>query len=177
MMLNSMLLYIIGHFNNNLNNKQTNLNIFILNDAQLFIAVQHGHLASQESASRCYRWRSVFRLDAFYTLGYKARVALPYRNNFRKNSKRPSTPPPHFRKIILHFFSENVRKKPFIKVQDLQYRFLDWKRFDSATLPFPQYTKGVRCEIASSMCSENFGRQIYLLRSDPHLLTNWGIKK
>ena len=42
---------------------------------------------------------------------------------------------------------------------------------------FPQYTKGVRCEIASSMCSENFGRQIYLLRSDPHLLTNWGIKK
>ena len=67
MMLNSMLLYNIGLFNNNLNNKQTNLNIFILNDAQLFIAVQHGHLASQESASRCYRWRSVFRLDAFYT--------------------------------------------------------------------------------------------------------------
>ena len=33
--------------------------------------------------------------------------------------------PPHFRKMIKQFFSENVRKKTFIKVQNLQYKFLD----------------------------------------------------
>ena len=32
----------------------------------------------------------------------KGRVALPNQMNFRKNSKRPSTPLPHFRKIMLH---------------------------------------------------------------------------
>ena len=37
-------------------------------------------------------------------------MALPNRINFRKNSKQPSTPP-HFRKITLQIFSENVRKK------------------------------------------------------------------
>ena len=36
-------------------------------------------------------------------LGTKGRVALPNRMNFRKNSKRPSTPR-NFRKIILQFF-------------------------------------------------------------------------
>ena len=29
-----------------------------------------------------------------------------------------------FQKIILQFFSENVPKNPFIKVQNLQYKFL-----------------------------------------------------
>ena len=33
---------------------------------------------------------------------------------FRKNSQR-------------HFFSENIRKKPFIKIQNLQHKILDWK--------------------------------------------------
>ena len=32
------------------------------------------------------------------------RVRLPNRMNFRKNSKQPSTPPPHFRKIMLQNF-------------------------------------------------------------------------
>ena len=41
----------------------------------------------------------------------KGRVASPKRLNFRKSSKWPLTPPPHFRKIMLQFFSENVRKK------------------------------------------------------------------
>ena len=31
------------------------------------------------------------------------RVRLPNRMNFRKNSKRPLAPPPHFRKIMLQF--------------------------------------------------------------------------
>ena len=34
----------------------------------------------------------------------QGRVALPNRMNFRKNSKRPSTPHPHFLKIILQVF-------------------------------------------------------------------------
>ena len=35
--------------------------------------------------------------------------------------------PPHFWKIVLQFFSKNVRKKPYIKVKNLQHKFLDWK--------------------------------------------------
>ena len=34
----------------------------------------------------------------------KGRVPLPNRMNFRKHSKQPSTPSPHFRKIMLQFF-------------------------------------------------------------------------
>ena len=34
----------------------------------------------------------------------KGRITLPNQMNFQKNSRRPSTPPPHFRKIILQFF-------------------------------------------------------------------------
>ena len=36
-------------------------------------------------------------------ISFKGRVGLPNRMNFRKNSKRPSTPP-HFQKIILQMF-------------------------------------------------------------------------
>ena len=43
------------------------------------------------------------------------------------NGFRP--PSPHFRKIILQFFSKNVRKKPLKKVQNLLYKFLDWFRW------------------------------------------------
>ena len=43
-------------------------------------------------------------------ISFKGRVGLPNPMNFRKNSKRPSTPP-HFRKFILQFFSENIQKK------------------------------------------------------------------
>ena len=47
---------------------------------------------------------------------------------YRKNSKRPSAPPiVIFWKIILQFFFGKRPKKPFIKVQNLQYKFLDWK--------------------------------------------------
>ena len=44
----------------------------------------------------------------------KGRIPLPNQMNFWKNSKRPLTPP-HFLKIILQFFSENVRKT-YLKV-------------------------------------------------------------
>ena len=36
--------------------------------------------------------------------------------------------PPHFRKIISHIDFNFVLKKPCLKVQNLQYSFLDWKR-------------------------------------------------
>ena len=38
----------------------------------------------------------------------KGRVTLPNLMNFRKNSKRPLTPPPHFWKIILQIFIMNM---------------------------------------------------------------------
>ena len=37
-------------------------------------------------------------------IAWQGRVAIPNQMNFRKNSKGPSTPPPHLRKIILQFF-------------------------------------------------------------------------
>ena len=65
--------------------------------------------------------------------------------NFWKNFKRPSTLPPHFRKIVVHFFPEKVWKRPFIEVQHLQYRFMDWKwkfiRFGSVTRPSIKYNQ------------------------------------
>ena len=42
---------------------------------------------------------------------------------FGKNSNSPL----QFGKLYCNFFSENVRKKPYIKVQNLQYKFFDWK--------------------------------------------------
>ena len=36
----------------------------------------------------------------------KGRMAPPKRMNLRKNSKRPLTPPPHFRKIILRILRQ-----------------------------------------------------------------------
>ena len=40
---------------------------------------------------------------------------------------KTAPPPTHFRKITLQFFSEKPSLKPCIKVQNLQYIFLDWK--------------------------------------------------
>ena len=104
----------------------------------------------------------------------KGRVTLPNQMNFRKSSKRPLTPPPHFRKVTLRFSRQNcdksayvhmeallciiwsyfpwdacsttvqrgnwlktypkktlcivlLLKKPCLKVQVLQYEFVDWK--------------------------------------------------
>ena len=38
----------------------------------------------------------------------QGRMSLPNRMNFRKKSKRPSTPSPHFRKMILQFFTMDM---------------------------------------------------------------------
>ena len=51
----------------------------------------------------------------------KGRVRLLKWMDFRTNSKRPLTPSPIFGKLFCHFF-ENVRKKPYIMVQNLQSR-------------------------------------------------------
>ena len=39
----------------------------------------------------------------------KGSLPTPKRMNFRKSSKRPLTPPPHFRKIILRIFHKAVQ--------------------------------------------------------------------
>ena len=58
---------------------------------------------------------------------FKGRVAVPKQMNFQKNSKRPLILPPSFLGTYVAFFLENLRKKPYIKVQNLQHKFLDWK--------------------------------------------------
>ena len=55
---------------------------------------------------------------------------------FWKNSKRPSTPPPSFSNYIANFFGK--RKKTSIKVQNLQYKYLDWK-WTPAPPPFSNF--------------------------------------
>ena len=63
-------------------------------------------------------------------------VTPPNRMNFWKNSKPYLTPPPHFRKIILQIvFGKRPKKNIYMKVQKLQYKFLDWK------LPSPSLWK------------------------------------
>ena len=48
-----------------------------------------------------------FTLPAAVTevTNFTSGVRLPKRRNVRKHSKQPLTPPSHFRKIILQFFS------------------------------------------------------------------------
>ena len=41
-----------------------------------------------------------------YRFLFRSYIYLPKRMNFRKSSKRPLIPPPHFLKVILQFFSE-----------------------------------------------------------------------
>ena len=60
----------------------------------------------------------------------KGSLTTPKRMNFRKSSKRRLTPnPPHFRKVILQFFSEIHDRSIVYKYngKNLQYKFLDWK--------------------------------------------------
>ena len=45
----------------------------------------------------------------------KGRMASPKLMNFRKSSKRPLTPPPHFRKIILRFSRQNCDKSAYVQ--------------------------------------------------------------
>merc|ERR550532_2534341 len=56
----------------------------------------------------------------------KGRAALPKRMNFWKSSKRPLIPPPHFRKIMLRFFSGIHDLRSVYNGKNLQHKFLDW---------------------------------------------------
>ena len=58
---------------------------------------------------------------------HKGSRPLPKRMNFRKSSKRPMTPPPHFRKIMLQIFSEIHDRRIVYNGKNLQQIFLDWK--------------------------------------------------
>ena len=69
--------------------------------------------------------------DFFYYLSKtrwytaKGRLPLPKRMNFRKSSKRPLTPPPHFRKVMLQIFSEIHDRSIVYNGKNLQHKFLD----------------------------------------------------
>ena len=49
----------------------------------------------------------------------------PKRMNFRKSSKGPLTPPPHFRKVMLQIFSEIHDGSIVYNGKNLKYKFLD----------------------------------------------------
>ena len=67
-------------------------------------------------------------LGSYISPSNKRIVRLPNRMNFYNNSKRPLTPPPLiFGKLCCKYFHKTSEKSPFIKVQTLQYKFLDWK--------------------------------------------------
>ena len=69
-------------------------------------------------------------------------MALPKRMNFRKNSKRPLTPPPpHFRKIILRFFQEFMTEEPFLMAKICNINF--WIGNDSRP-PLEFFRKFIR---------------------------------
>ena len=59
-------------------------------------------------------------------------------DEFSERSKQPLTPPPsHFRKIILQFFPKKSCFKPCLKVQNLQYKFLD-RQWPTPLASFPK---------------------------------------
>ena len=57
----------------------------------------------------------------------KGRMASPKVMIFWKSSKRPLIPPPHFRKIMLRFFSGIHDRRSVYNGKNLQHKFLDWK--------------------------------------------------
>ena len=64
-------------------------------------------------------------------------------DEFSEKFQTAFNPSYHFWKIILQFFSENVQKKPFRKVQNLQNKFLDWK-WPPRTAPLELFRKFIR---------------------------------
>ena len=73
---------------------------------------------------------------------YKGRV------NFRKSSKWPLTYLPYFRKIMMQFFP----KKPWLKVQNMQHRFLNWKCSENSSV------------LVASLVPQRVGAYIFLIR-------------
>ena len=69
--------------------------------------------------------KNIFRKLRMSTPPSYGRVAEPNRTNFGENFT--AFDPPSFSENHNAIFSENVRKKLFIKVQNLQYKFLEWK--------------------------------------------------
>ena len=63
---------------------------------------QKGRNMKRQKDKKTQRWKD--RKTKSSDNGSKGRVPLPNRMNFQKNSTRPSTPTPHFRKIMLQFF-------------------------------------------------------------------------
>ena len=83
----------------------------------------------------------------------KGRMALPNWMIFWKNSKRRLTPPLIFGKLYCNFFGKRLIK-PFIKVQNLHYKFLDWKRIPA--LPLELFRKFIRSGSATLPLSKRY---------------------
>ena len=79
-------------------------------------------LINHHHSSFCHHWKPHFHYFRISTFQPNGQVTVPKRMNFRKNSKPPMTPP-HFRKIMLQLFLENVREKLYIKVQICNMNF------------------------------------------------------
>ena len=88
-----------------------------------------GHLLGACSASLCHSsfthlfeqhppddLHMIFNISRTFpcTLDSKGRMVSPKLMNFRKSSKRPLTPPPHFRKIMLRFSQQNCDKSAYV---------------------------------------------------------------
>ena len=80
-------------------------------------------------------------------------MALPNWMIFWKNSKRRLTPPSLTENNIAIFVGKPP-KKPFIKVQNLHYKFLDWKR--TPALPLELFRKFIRSGSATLPLSKRY---------------------
>ena len=68
----------------------------------------------------------------------KGRMALPNQMNFRKKFKPSLTLPLIFREL---WFRETSKTSPFIKIQNMQRNFLNWKRPFPPPTPFRTFPK------------------------------------
>ena len=74
---------------------------------------------------RCIHWTKNYTTTETHL--NKGRRPLPKLMNFRKSSKRPLTPPPHFRKVMLQFFSEIFDQSIVYNGKNLQHKFFGLK--------------------------------------------------
>ena len=77
------------------------------------------------------------------------RMASPKLMNFRKSSKRPLTPPRHFRKIMLRFSRQNCDKSAYVQygVTVVYYMILFPMRLHTSHISAQCYECNVQCPL------------------------------
>ena len=76
---------------------------------------------------------SRYSVRFFFKAGPQGRVKVPKRMIFRKNPKRPLTPPNHFRKIMLQIFHEST--SPSLPVSSTSHQQCDWEHLSQKLHP------------------------------------------